>query len=218
MTTATETPTEVTTDAEQTILDGQAKAQSLERERLSLQSRLHAAAGELATVQQDLLSRERSFTAEDQRMLPKLRQRRVELQLMQEDLGRLIPMIEIEMRSAIEQAAEAHKLVAISEYNLIVERQASITREMAVALAQFESTLRECLREKRDLAEKQVVIHVQRMGVPAPAVAVETLISLYKRDLVSVMSGSQVSIEYSAQRQDWTTRTMSETGELGARP
>ena len=216
---ATMTP-ETTTDtstAEQTILDCQTKAQSLERERLNLAERLASAAGELETLQGEILSKERTFTPADQRDLPKLRAKRLELVQMRDDLRQLAPTIDAELQTVSSEVAAAHRVVASVEYNTVAERQAWITRTMAGALTDFETTVRECLREKRDLAERQVVLHVQRMGLAAPAVAVETLISLYKRDLVAVVSGSQVSTDYSAQKQDWTTRSMNETGELRAR-
>ena len=212
-----ETTTDTST-AEQTILDCQAKSQALERERLNIAERLASAAGEIETIQGEILSKERTFTPADQRDLPKLRSKRTELTQMVDDLRGLLPQIEHEIRSVIEQAADAHRMLASREYNMLAERQREITQAMADALETFQTAVRDALAEKRDMAVKQQDIAVQRMGVPAPAVDVETLISLYKRDLVSVMSGSQVSIEYSAQRQDWTTRTMSETGELGARP
>lgn len=202
---------------QETIDAAQRTAQSLERERISLQGRIQAANVELADVQQGILSKERSFTPEDAKALPKLRQRRVELTSMLEDLRQLTPAIEQEIKAVVESVAESHRAMAAIEYNTLAQRQAQLTQSMTAALTTFETSMRECLREKRDLAERQVVIQRTRMGLAASVPDPDQLIRLYARDVASVVAGGNVSPDYSAEKMDWTSRVMTPTGELGAR-
>ena len=216
---ATMTP-ETTTDtstAEQTILDCQTKAQSLERERLNLAERLASAAGELETLQGEILSKERTFTPADQRDVPKLRAKRLELVQMRDDLRQLAPTIDAELQAVAWEVAAVHRVVASREYNVLAARQAQITATMAGALTDFETTVRECLREKQALAVQQQAIQRSQMGMQPVVPDPERLVAIYKRDLITVVSGYVVDADYSAVKQDWTTRTMNETGELRAR-
>ncbi len=204
------------TDAEQTILEAQRKGQSLEAERIAIQARIHAAAAELGQTQENIITRERTYTATDQRELPKLRFKRTELTLMREDLNRLLPQIEAEVRAAAHDAQAGHRVLFVQRFNTIALRQMEITKAMADALQQFEASLRECLGEKRDLAKQQLDIQHQ-MGLTASIPDPEQLAKLFHRDIASVVAGGPVSPDYNAERMDWTTRVMTSQGELRAR-
>ncbi len=203
-------------DAQQAIVDANRKAHSLEAERITIHERVHAAAAELAQIGQDILTKERTFTPADQRELPKLRTKRTELQTMMQDLNSLLPQIEHEVRAAVQDAAFAHRVLAAQKFNTLAARQAEITQGIAAALQQFETSLRELLREKKSLAEQQASLKHQ-MGLNASIPDPEQLAKLYHRDIACVVAGGPVSPDYNAERMDWTTRALNHQGELGAR-